>query len=122
MGPLNGGTDFGAGKTSAPDGRQLAASLQNTRAGGKMFKRKWKELHITDSMSFQQRLAGQLTENHLEYKLRTVNRNTGTFFPDRTQFLGSLGQNPDVLQEYRFYVNPEDYDHALHILRKCYKE
>lgn len=86
-----------------------------------MLRRKWKEWYLTDSMQFQSRLAEQLAENSIKYKIRTVNRNRSFFGPDRRSFQGSLGLNLGVLYEYRFYVNPEDYEDALHILSKCYQ-
>lgn len=78
-----------------------------------------KELRIVFSMKEQMDIREALSNNNIDYYIRTINRMSPSIFSRGTRGRsGSFGQNIDLNYEYIFYVHKKDYDRARHIINK----
>jgi hypothetical protein len=71
-----------------------------------------KELVTTYSMEEQANIREKLKSNKIDYRLKTINRNS--------KLRGNIviiGQNVKESYEYIFYVNKSDYDNAKFLIR-----
>ncbi|HCL04020.1 MAG TPA: hypothetical protein DHW61_16700 [Lachnoclostridium phytofermentans] len=75
-----------------------------------------KELLSTFSMQKQSELRQILNDHKIDYRLKTINRNSPSAFNDSRAHTGTLGQNLDIAYEYIFYVHKRDYDFAKTLL------
>jgi len=76
-----------------------------------------KELCIVFSMKEQSNIRESLSNNNIDYRIRTINRMSPSPFSGGTRGrTGSFGQNMDLNYEYIFYVHKKDYDLAKSIL------
>ena len=78
-----------------------------------------KELYLTYSINDQAIIRGILSQNNIEYYVKTVNRMSSSFFASGNRGRrGSFGQNMDVNYQYIIYVHKKDYDNAMYIINK----
>ncbi len=78
-----------------------------------------KELCIVFSMAEQSNIRQTLSENDIEYQIKTINRLASSPFASGTRSRsGSFGQNMDLNYEYIFFVYKKDYDKAKRILAR----
>ncbi|ABX42863.1 conserved hypothetical protein [Lachnoclostridium phytofermentans ISDg] len=75
-----------------------------------------KELIITFSMQKQSELRQILNDNNIDYRLKTINRNSPSALNDSRARTGTLGQDLNIAYEYIFYVHKRDYDLAKTLL------
>lgn len=75
-----------------------------------------RELSTTFSMKEQARIREVLQENRIDYKIKTVNRNSPSVFSDTRARTGTFGQNMDTAYEYIVYVHKKDYENAKALL------
>lgn len=75
-----------------------------------------KELIITFSMQKQSELRQILNDNNIDYRLKTINRNSPSALNDSRARTGTLGQDLNIAYEYIFYVHKSDYDLAKTLL------
>ncbi len=78
-----------------------------------------KELTITFSMKRQLDVREILTNNKIDYSIKTINRKSPSPFSSGTRArTGTFGENLETSYEYIFYVKKEDYEQARHILNE----
>jgi hypothetical protein len=75
-----------------------------------------KELTITFSMKKQSEIRNILSANKIEHITRVVNRNSPSPFSGGRGRTGTFGQNPELSNEYIFYVRKDDYEYAKHCI------
>lgn len=75
-----------------------------------------KELLTTFSMQKQAEIRQILNDHNIDYKLKTINRNSPSAFNDTRARTGTLGQNLNIAYEYIFYVYKRDYELAKTLL------
>lgn len=73
-----------------------------------------KELHITYDMNDRVRVCGILSDNGIDYRLKTTNTTAPAMGGRRGG--STLGVNMDYAYEYKIYVHKDDYDRALHLI------
>lgn len=72
-----------------------------------------RELMNTYDMGKQAAVRGILADNHIDYHIKTVNRNSPSPLSAGTRAsFGTLGQNPNIQNEYIIYVKKSDYEKA----------
>lgn len=77
-----------------------------------------KELRISYSMEEQARIRDLLSENHIDYQIKTVNRRSPSSFSAGTRArTGSFGENPELAYEYIIYVKKDDLEKAAYLIR-----
>lgn len=76
-----------------------------------------KELCIVFSMEEQSNIRQALSNNQINYHIKTINRMSPSPFSSGTRGRsGSFGQNINFNYEYIFYVNKKNYDTAKYII------
>lgn len=79
-----------------------------------------KELTITYSMEEQAKVRALLATNHIDYKIKVVNRNSPSAFSDTRARTGILGQNMAIAYEYIFFVHRNEFEMAQSIMAGQY--
>lgn len=76
-----------------------------------------RELLTTFSMEEQSRVRDILSQNHIEYRIKTVNPSARAAFGggDRVR-TGSFGVNADCAYQYSIYVHRNDYAWARSLI------
>ena len=78
-----------------------------------------KEIYLTYSMSEQVKVRDILSQNNIDYYVKTVNRMAPSLFaPGRRSRTGTFGQNMDFSYEYTIYVHKKDYDKARYLINR----
>ncbi len=78
-----------------------------------------RELCITYSMGEQAEIRDILSQNNIEYRVRTTNRMSSSAFGRGMRgSTGSYGQNMGLNYEYTFYVHKKDYEQAKYVIGK----
>lgn len=78
-----------------------------------------KELCTVCKLEDQARIRNILADNGIDYTLNVVNRMSPSPLDAGTRTrTGTLGMDPDNMNEYRFYVKKDDYEKATFLLRK----
>lgn len=78
-----------------------------------------KELYITHSMKKQSEIRDALSDNNIDYQIKTVDRMSPSPFSIGLRGrVGSFGQNMNINYEYTIYVRKIDYDNAKLIINK----
>ncbi len=74
-----------------------------------------KELLLTFDLDHLSKARSKLRQNHIDYYVRTVNRNGGAsgLGASRRATLTTLGQKTDYTYEYHLYVHKKDFDDAM---------
>lgn len=76
-----------------------------------------KELVITTDMNRQADIRCLLSENGIEYTVRTTNLQSRSAVGSRRAYTGSFGIDQDHSYEYKIYVRKDDYDRAKRLIR-----
>ena len=76
-----------------------------------------KELIITMEMNRQAQVRDILSQNGIDYTVKTTNLQTAPIFGDRRGYTGSFGINPDYSYEYKIYVHKKDYEKAAALIK-----
>lgn len=77
-----------------------------------------RELIITMDMSRQSEVRTILSDNSIDYTVKTTNLQNSSAVGGRTRRTGSFGINQDYSYEYKIYVHKKDYDKAVALIRK----
>ena len=75
------------------------------------------ELIITMDMNRQADIRKILSQNEIEYTVKTTNLQSPTAIDSRRGITGSFGINQDYSYEYKIYVHKKDYDRAKWLIR-----
>lgn len=76
-----------------------------------------KELCIVFSMKEQNRIREALSQNKIDFSIKTINRMSSSPISSGTRSrTGSFGQNMDLIYEYIFYVQKKDYNTAKSLI------
>lgn len=76
-----------------------------------------RELLTTFSMAEQNRVRDILAQNHIDYRIKTVNPSArSTFGASGRSRTGSFGINMDCAYQYSIYVHKKDYALAQSLL------
>ena len=75
------------------------------------------ELIITTNMNRQADIRIILSQNEIEYTVKTTNLQSPTAIGNRRGNRGSFGINQDCSYEYKIYVHKKDYDRAKWLIR-----
>ena len=76
-----------------------------------------KELIITMDMNRQAKVRDVLSQNGVDYTVKTTNLETAPIFGNRRARTGSFGINPDYSYEYKIYVHKKDYEKAVSLIK-----
>ena len=76
-----------------------------------------RELTTTFSMKGQDEIREKLRSNKIEYRIRTVNRNSPSPFGSSRARTGTFGNNMDLAYEYVFYVHKNDLSTAKAVIQ-----
>ena len=80
-----------------------------------------KELIVTMEMNRQAEVREEvrdiLSNNNIEYIIKTVNLQAAPILGNRRAQTGSFGINPDYSYEYKIYVHKKDYEKAAQLIR-----
>ncbi|WP_418745680.1 hypothetical protein [Frisingicoccus sp.] len=71
------------------------------------------ELTVTFSLEELNRIQNILAENKLEYRVKSCLKGG----IDRAR-MGSMGMNPEKMQEYIIYVHKDDFERAVRLIRR----
>jgi hypothetical protein len=76
-----------------------------------------KELCNVFSMKEQSNIREILSNNNVDYKIRTINRMSSSSISSGTRVrTGTFGQNLNLNYEYIFYVHKNDFDKAVQLI------
>lgn len=76
-----------------------------------------RELLTTFSMEEQNRVRDILSQNHIQYRIKTVNSTAGTAFGGRGRArTGSFGVSARCAYQYYIYVHKNDYAWAQSLI------
>ena len=73
-----------------------------------------KELIITMEMNRQAKVRDILSQNGVDYTVKTTNLHSAGNMRGRT---GSFGINPDYAYEYKIYVQKKDFERAAYLIK-----
>ena len=79
-----------------------------------------KEVLLTFDLDHLSKARSKLKQNDIEYYVKVVNTNSGTwgfFGASRRASLGTLGQKLNYTYEYHLYVHKKDFDEAAYVIR-----
>lgn len=74
-----------------------------------------RELITTFSMETQAKVREALSQNGIDYHIKTHSHSSGTYSRGRT---GSYGINSEHAYEYIIYVHKSDYERAQYLINK----
>lgn len=77
-----------------------------------------KELAVTMDMNRQSEIRTILSNNNIDYSIKTTNLQSAPLVGSRRGRTGNFGINQDYSYEYKIYVNKDDYDKAIHLIAK----
>ena len=76
-----------------------------------------KELIITLDMDQQADIRRILSENGIDYEVKTTNLQNAAVVGSSRGRLGSFGIDQDYTYEYKFFVHRKDYDRAKRLIQ-----
>lgn len=76
-----------------------------------------KELIITMDMNRQAEVRNLLSENGIDYTVKTRNLQTAPFLGNRRGCTGSFGIKQDHSYEYKIYVHKKDFEKAVYLIK-----
>ena len=76
-----------------------------------------KELIITMETNRQAKVRDILSQNGIDYTVKTTNPETAPILGYRRARTGSFGINPDYSYEYKIYVHKKDYEKAAALIK-----
>ena len=68
-------------------------------------------------MNRQAQVRDILSQNGIDYTVKTTNPETAPILGDRRGYTGSFGINPDYSYEYKIYVHKKDYEKAAALIK-----
>ena len=74
-----------------------------------------RELITTFSMDTQAKVRDILSQNSIDYQIKTSNHSSGMYTRGRT---GSFGQSSNYAYQYTIFVRRQDYENALYLINK----
>ncbi len=74
-----------------------------------------RELLTTYSMEKQAQVRDALSQNGINYRIKTDSRSSGSYTRGRT---GSFGQSSNYAYQYTIYVHRSDYEKACYLINK----
>ena len=78
-----------------------------------------KELCITFDFKEQARIRDVLTFNNIDFIIKTINRMSPSPMAAGSRArTGTFGQDTRTMYEYKIYVHKNDYEEAVHLIRK----
>lgn len=78
-----------------------------------------KELCIVFSIKEQGNIRAILSQNNIDYRIKTINRIASSAFSSSSRSrTGSFGVDVNQSYEYKFYVHKKDYENAVYLIRK----
>lgn len=78
-----------------------------------------KELCITFDFKEQARVRDVLAFNNIDFIIKTLNRMSPSPMAAGSRArTGTFGQDTGAMYEYKIYVHKNDYEEAVHLLRK----
>ena len=77
-----------------------------------------KQLLITFSSAEQADIRRRLAAAGIDYTCRCVNRRSSSAWGDTRMRTGTLGEKPELAEEYIFYVKREEYEQARALLAR----
>ncbi len=79
-----------------------------------------RELINTFSLPKQSEIRDILSNNKIEYIVRTVNRRSlSPFLPGTRGITGSFGEKAELMYEYVIYVKKQDYEQACRLIHSA---
>ena len=76
-----------------------------------------KELIITMEMNRQAEVRDILSQNGIDYTVKTTNLETAPILGNRREHTGRFGINPDYTYEHKIYVHKKDYEKAVSLIK-----
>ena len=76
-----------------------------------------KELFITMEMNRQAKVCDILSQNGIDYIVKTTNPETAPVLGNRRAHTGSFGINPNYSYEYKIYVHKKDFVKAASLVK-----
>lgn len=76
-----------------------------------------KELFITMEMNRQAEIRDILSQNGIDYIVKTTNPETSPILGNRRAHTGSFGINPNYSYEYKIYVHKKDFEKAASLIK-----
>lgn len=76
-----------------------------------------KELIITMEMKRQAEVRDILSQNGIDYTVKTTNLEAAPILGNRRAYTGNFGINPDYSYEYKIYVHKKDYEKAVSLIK-----
>lgn len=76
-----------------------------------------KELIITMDMNRQTEVRNILSQNGIDYTVKTTNLQTAPFLGNTRGRTGSLGIKPDYSYEYKIYVHKKNFEKAAFLIK-----
>ncbi len=77
-----------------------------------------KELTVSFSMEKQSQIRDILRANNIEYSIKAINRKSPSPFSAASRArTGTFGENLELSYEYIIYVQKQDYEKALHLIK-----
>ena len=77
-----------------------------------------KELIITMDMSRQANVRDILSQNGIDYTVKTISPEAAPILGSRRGHTGSFGINTNYSYEYKIYVHKKDFEKAVSVLKK----
>ena len=96
-------------------GRKAERQLQEVGNVITLFNRK--ELVITMEFNRQAEVRKILSENKIEYTVKTSNLQSVPLFGQPRGHIGSFGINPNYSYEYKIYVHKNDFERAAFLIK-----
>lgn len=76
-----------------------------------------KELIVTMEMNRQSEVKDILSQNGIDYTVKTTNFQAAPILGNRRGQIGSLGLNQNYSYEYKIYVHKKDFEKAAYLIR-----
>lgn len=76
-----------------------------------------KELIVTMEMDRQSEVRNILSQNGIDYTVKTTNLEAAPMIGNRRGVVGSFGINQDYSYEYKIYVHKKDFEKATYLIR-----
>lgn len=76
-----------------------------------------KELIVTMEMDRQSEVRNILSQNGIDYTVKTTNLEAAPMIGNRRGVVGSFGINQDYSYEYKIYVHKKDFEKVTYLIR-----
>ena len=72
---------------------------------------------VTVEMNRQAEVRNILSQNGIDYTVKTTNLQAASMFSNRRGEVGSFGVNQKYSYEYKIYVHKKDFEEAAHLIQ-----